>query len=326
MISNQSSGLEFPSNQVDAGTFKYESQRGDNTPVTPDPRNWYLVRDDQTTQPAATPAPTPMPAATPEPNPVPTPTPVPNSSPAPIPTPQPTPPGGEGQIDYPKPIDPIQALTNTANAAIGSFSSTIPLYYADMQTLIERMGELRLGLQTTPAPTSLSSEQLDGGKGTVEPKQIASPPTVPLSSQWSIWIRGFGSGTRINNDVSRVFNQNVGGVQIGADRRLGSFWSGDVYLGLFAGYMYASRDFLDGGDGTTNAFSLGAYATWIHPQGWYADTVLNTPKCGTPSIPRTWKVPSQPVTTISRQLAVHWKSGDVSTLVADAFLWSPKLN
>jgi outer membrane autotransporter protein len=26
--------------------------------------------------------------------------------------------------------------------------------------------------------------------------------------------------------------------------------------------------------GSTNAFSLGAYATWIHPQGWYADTVF----------------------------------------------------
>jgi outer membrane autotransporter protein len=38
--------------------------------------------------------------------------------------------------------------------------------------------------------------------------------------------------------------------------------------------MYASRDFRDGGDGSTNALSLGAYATWIHPQGWYADMVF----------------------------------------------------
>ena len=278
VISNQNSGLEFPSNQVDAGTFKYESQRGDNTPVTPDPRNWYLVRDDETPQPTPTPVPTPIPSPTPGPSPIPTPTPLPNSSPSPLPiptpTPHPAPPGGEGPIDDPKPISPIQALTNTANAAIGTYSSTIPLYYADMQILVERMGELRLGIQAAPVPASLGSEQLAGGKGALESKQIAPPPIAPPSSQWGIWIRGFGSGTRINNDVSRVFNQNVGGVQIGADRRFGSLWSGDVYLGIFGGYIYASRDFLDGGDGTSNAFSLGVYVIWIHPQGWYADTVL----------------------------------------------------
>jgi outer membrane autotransporter protein len=280
VISNQTSGLEFPSNQVDAGTFKYESQRGDNTPITPDSHNWYLVRDDETPQPTPTPGPTPIPSPTP--GPIPTPTPLPESSPSPIPTPVPTPhptpppppPGGEGPIDDPKPVDPIQALSNTANAAIGTYSSTIPLYYADMQTLVERMGELRLGIQETPAASSSGSEQLAGGKGTVDSKQIAPPHPAPAISQWGIWIRGFGSGTRINNDVSRVFNQNVGGVQIGADKRFGSLWNGDVYLGVFGGYIYASRDFLDGGEGNTNALSLGAYTTWIHPQGWYVDTVL----------------------------------------------------
>jgi outer membrane autotransporter protein len=286
VISNQTSGLEFPSNQVDAGTFKYESQRGDNTPTTPDPHNWYLVRDDETPQPTPTPGPTPTPIPSPTPGPIPTPTPLPESSPSPIPTPQPTPhptpqptpppapPGGEGAIDDPKPIDPIQDLSNTANAAIGTYSSTIPLYYADMQTLVERMGELRLGIQETPSAASSGSEQLAGGKGTVDVKQIAPPPVAPATSQWGIWIRGFGSGTRINNDVSRVFNQNVGGMQIGADKRFGSLWNGDLYLGVFGGYIYASRDFLDGGEGNTNAFSLGAYTTWIHPQGWYVDTVL----------------------------------------------------
>jgi outer membrane autotransporter protein len=76
------------------------------------------------------------------------------------------------------------------------------------------------------------------------------------------------------NNVSRVFDQNVGGYQIGADKRFGSVWSGDVYLGVFGSYIYASRDFRDGGSGSTNAFSLGAYAAWIHPQGWYADMVV----------------------------------------------------
>ena len=36
---------------------------------------------------------------------------------------------------------------------------------------------------------------------------------------------------RINNNASRVFDQNVGGFQIGADKRFGSLWSGDVFRG-----------------------------------------------------------------------------------------------
>jgi tracheal colonization factor len=45
-------------------------------------------------------------------------------------------------------------------------------------------------------------------------------------------------------------------------------------LGGFLSYFHASRDFLDGGNGSTNAFSVGTYATWIDPKGWYADLVL----------------------------------------------------
>ena len=48
VLSSQTSGLEFPNNQVDAGTFKYRSERGDGSPATPDRHNWYLVRADET--------------------------------------------------------------------------------------------------------------------------------------------------------------------------------------------------------------------------------------------------------------------------------------
>jgi outer membrane autotransporter protein len=138
--------------------------------------------------------------------------------------------------------------------------------YADMQTLVERLGELRLGIETAPAPVAPGANEVTAGKGVIESKQVAPPPAPPRS-EWGVWIRGFGTGMKITNNVSRSFDQNVGSFQIGADKRIGSLWSGDVYLGVFGGDVYASRDFQDGGDGSTNAFSLGAYATFIHPQG-----------------------------------------------------------
>jgi outer membrane autotransporter protein len=54
--------------------------------------------------------------------------------------------------------------------------------------------------------------------------------------------------------------------------------------------MGASRDFRDGGDGTSNALSLGAYATWIHPQGWYVDIVGKYTHMWNHFSTRPWKV------------------------------------
>jgi outer membrane autotransporter protein len=253
--------------ETDGGTFKYFVVHGDGSSVTPVKNDWYLVRGDAITPPQVTPPPPT------NPNPSPTP------APPVLPLPPEVPTG---------PLSPSDDLTNTANAAIGTYSSTIPLFYADMQTLVERMGELRLGIVTAPAPAPVPPTTKEGGKGVVESKEIVAPPPPP-TSEWGVWIRGFGNGMRINNDVSRRFDQDVGGFQIGADKRVGSLWSGDVYLGVFGSYIYASRDFRDGGDGSSNAFSLGGYATWIHPQGWYVDIVgkytqmwnyFNTPTAG----------------------------------------------
>ncbi len=116
-----------------------------------------------------------------------------------------------------------------------------------------------------------TGKDVNEGKGAVEAR--SPQPLEAPSNAWGTWVRGFGNGMRIDNGLSRTFDQNVGGSQLGADRRLTKLWNGDLYLGAFTGYYYASRDFRDGGDGSSNAFSLGAYATWIHPSGWYVDLV-----------------------------------------------------
>jgi outer membrane autotransporter protein len=130
-----------------------------------------------------------------------------------------------------------------------------------MDTLIQRLGELRL----LPADGRASVDS--NGKAV-----LSAPPEEP-SSTIGTWLRGFGNGMRINDQVSRPYDQNTGGFQLGADKRFGAL-QGDLYLGGFLSYFNASRDFLDGGNGSTNAFSVGTYATWINPKGWYADIVL----------------------------------------------------
>jgi len=47
-------------------------------------------------------------------------------------------------VNTPVGLSPVDALGNAANAAIGTYAAGVPLFYADMDTLIQRLGELRL--------------------------------------------------------------------------------------------------------------------------------------------------------------------------------------
>lgn len=155
----------------------------------------------------------------------------------------------------------VEALTNPANAAIGTASAPFTLFYADMITISDRLVELRMPRE----------EQLPNLAKDKEAKETI-PPTPP-SPAWALWVRGFGSGSRIDDQQSRAFDQDLGGVQIGADKRLPGPWGGDCYVGGFVDYFYASRDFLDGSNGNSNAFSVGLYGAFTHSSGWYLNLV-----------------------------------------------------
>jgi outer membrane autotransporter protein len=116
----------------------------------------------------------------------------------------------------------------------------MPLFYADMDTLVQRLGELRLLAQAPPPapPTGISKE---GGKEIVTP-----PPPVAPPSGGGVWFRGFGSGSHINDQVSRSFHQNLGGFQIGADKR-------QVRFPLCAIFPFDENDRLAGEQGYERA-------------------------------------------------------------------------
>jgi outer membrane autotransporter protein len=205
-------------------------------------------------------------------------------------------------------LSQIADLTPAANAAIGTFSATMPLFYADMDTLIQRLGELRLIEQEAPAPTTTipSGISKEGGKEVVTP---APPPPPPAGG--GVWVRGFGSGYHIDDQVSRSFDQNLGGFQIGADKRLITGY-GDLYLGRF----YAHRDFQNqhnDSTGTTQAFSLGAYGTLIHPSGFYADLVVKYTQLwndfDAPNVLSSLGQAQQPIIP-SPLSALRWKSAN----------------
>ena len=228
LVVQTADGVAGFSGKTDRGVFSYYVVHGNGSAITPDPKDWYLVRADEIVQGQVE-----------------------------------RPPGlPGGSIGTPVGLSTVDALNNSANAAIGTYGAGTPLFYADMETLIQRLGELRL----------LSEESrvsLDSSGKAIMP----SPPVEKLTPTIGTWITGFGNGMHITDEASRSFDQNTGGFQLGADVRLNAF-HGDLYVGGFLSYFNASRDFLDGGNGSTNALSVGTYATWLNPKGWYADLVL----------------------------------------------------
>ncbi len=137
------------------------------------------------------------------------------------------------------PVDPAPAhLSAGANAAIASQTAAATLWNAQMNTLVKRLGELRLGKD-------------EGG----------------------VWTRAIGSRYNIAEHSSRAFSQNNTGVEIGADKAIG-LASGKVYVGGMLGTAKSELNFGEGASGQIDSRMLGAYATYLNDNGVYVDSVL----------------------------------------------------
>lgn len=172
------------------------------------------------------------------------------------------PPDPDGPDGPDGPVPPVDALTPPANAAIGTFSSTFTLFHADLYLIEERLAELRMARRELPLMP----------KDYKESKEIKEVQSTSRPSN-GFWVRGVASNIEIDTRQSREFDQLLGGGEIGFDRRF-DVGGGDLYVGAFAGYLRATRDFHDGGEGTTNALNVGLYGEWYHPSGWFVDLVI----------------------------------------------------
>lgn len=142
-------------------------------------------------------------------------------------------------VDPVIPVDPAPAhLSAGANAAIASQTAAATLWNAQMNTLVKRLGELRLG-------------QDEGG----------------------VWTRAIGSRYNIAEHSSRAFSQNNSGVEIGADKAIGVA-SGKVYVGGMLGTAKSELNFGEGASGQIDSRMLGVYATYLNDNGVYVDSVL----------------------------------------------------
>lgn len=133
--------------------------------------------------------------------------------------------------------------------AVQLFSGAYLLNYAENQTLIKRLGDLR------------KNDFLQEGE---------------KDRERAVWARVFGGEFTSSSDgFLHGFDMDYWGVQAGYDKRIDrDDKKGVVYVGGFLGYSKGNMDYLNSGSGSIDSKSLGAYWTHIHRNGFYADAVF----------------------------------------------------
>lgn len=130
--------------------------------------------------------------------------------------------------------------TSTTRAFHSQVHTNYLMSYLDMQTLLQRMGELRY-----------NEREGDG----------------------NLWLRTNGgrlhSFSGSNFDGYRLSYQ---GIQAGVDHRV-PVSSGDLFVGAMIGHTEADQNFDEGSGGARNTH-IGIYGTWLHENGFYIDAVL----------------------------------------------------
>ncbi|WP_455600744.1 autotransporter outer membrane beta-barrel domain-containing protein [Cloacibacillus sp.] len=140
---------------------------------------------------------------------------------------------------------PTKRPSPPASAAVNTFMGGYLLAYAETQTLMQRLGDLR---------------DTDYNSG--------------------YWFRFHGGKMESNSrSFVRDFDMKYGGAQVGYDRKIKNDWKGDTYVGGYFGYSKGDLDYsvLNGGTGGSSdvdSKTLGLYGTYIADDGFYVDAVL----------------------------------------------------
>ncbi|MDR2845205.1 MAG: autotransporter outer membrane beta-barrel domain-containing protein [Puniceicoccales bacterium] len=134
-----------------------------------------------------------------------------------------------------------------AQAAINSIGAMSLAWFSQLDNLGKRLGDLR-------------------------------PEFVLRGPDDGFWVRTHAQQTNADLGIHGVgkFHEYQYGADVGGDRSIVLDDDDRLYLGGFAGYLSARRNFLGdtGGKGDTESVSAGAYAAWMQDDGWYFDGVL----------------------------------------------------
>ncbi|MDR1304034.1 MAG: autotransporter outer membrane beta-barrel domain-containing protein, partial [Verrucomicrobiales bacterium] len=151
----------------------------------------------------------------------------------------------------------IKNGTSPAGAVLNSsVAIQQAMWFAQQNSLLKRMGELRYGTRASRPPA--------GG----------TPAFHNLIE--NLWLRSYGQQLNIGSQVAgKAYEQLIYGVDLGTDHKFTISADSDLYLGVYAGYGRSDLDYrTPGTDGELNSYYGGFYATWLHSSGFYIDATV----------------------------------------------------
>ncbi|MBV7575439.1 autotransporter outer membrane beta-barrel domain-containing protein [Pseudomonas sp. PDM32] len=145
-----------------------------------------------------------------------------------------------------EPISPVQpprlpqseVLSKGANAAVANQTAGAALISAQMSATTGHFGDLRSG-----------------------------------KDKGGLWTRGYGTEQRLDTGASRAFQQQVNGLEIGADKAL-PLSDGTLYVGGLIGQGQGHQDFGEASKSSIDSTTIGAYASYLDHSGLYLDGAL----------------------------------------------------
>jgi outer membrane autotransporter protein len=151
-------------------------------------------------------------------------------------------------------------LSTVGNIATGLVAAQKGAWFAQQNSLLKRLGDLRLGEAFT-----VSANADDKNAVLTADKLIEK-----------IWLRSYGQQLNYGASVTgHAFRQYVYGVDLGTDHKWTLDANNALYTGVFAGYGQADTDHRHhGSESESSSYYGGLYVSWLNEAGWYADLTI----------------------------------------------------
>ncbi|MDR2462349.1 MAG: autotransporter outer membrane beta-barrel domain-containing protein, partial [Verrucomicrobiales bacterium] len=160
---------------------------------------------------------------------------------------------------------PNGKLSTAGSIATGLSAAQKGAWFAQQNSLLKRMGELRL-------QNGVESVNISGK----EDKEVAAPMFSADKLIENVWIRSYGQQLNYGTSVTgQAFKQYVYGVDIGTDHKFTLDRDNNLFTGVFLGYGAADTDHRHhGSKSEISNYYAGLYASWLNDSGWYLDATL----------------------------------------------------
>jgi outer membrane autotransporter barrel domain len=89
----------------------------------------------------------------------------------------------------------------------------------------------------------------------------------------SVWVQYSFSNFEVSSPAGAGYDMNTRGLTLGTDKSI-ELDNGIATLGAFTSYSRSDPEFYRNGNGEVDSYSIGAYASYLHRSGFYADGVL----------------------------------------------------